>query len=79
MRSVPGELNSDKNEALRLAQGAGHISKQQLAEVRLSHLYPCHVATSGRRAHQPEPSEASVPRSFAVDLPGAPPSAGWPA
>ena len=34
MRSVPGELNTDKNEVLRLAQGRGCISKQQLTEVR---------------------------------------------
>ena len=34
VRSVPGELNSDKNKVLRLAQGSGHISKQQLAAVK---------------------------------------------
>ena len=34
VRSVPGELNTDKNEVLRLAQGRGCISKQQLTEVR---------------------------------------------
>ena len=39
VRSVPGELNSDKNEALRLAQGSGHISKQQLTEVILPSYY----------------------------------------
>lgn len=35
MRSVPGELNTDKNEVLRLAQGRGYISKSQLMEVML--------------------------------------------
>ena len=34
VRSVPGELNTDKNEVLRLAQGRGCISKQMLTEVR---------------------------------------------
>ena len=34
VRSVPGELNTDKNEVLRLAQGRGCISKQILTEVR---------------------------------------------
>ena len=34
VRSVPGELNTDKNEVLRLAQGRGFISKRQLIEVR---------------------------------------------
>ena len=34
VRSVPGELNTDKNEVLRLAQGRGFISKKQLVEVR---------------------------------------------
>jgi hypothetical protein len=36
VRSVPGELNRDKNAALALAQasGRGHISKAQLADVR---------------------------------------------
>ena len=33
VRSVPGELNTDKNEVLRLAQGRGFISKKQLIEV----------------------------------------------
>ncbi|KAK9916099.1 hypothetical protein WJX75_008566 [Coccomyxa subellipsoidea] len=32
VRSVPGELNTDKNQALLLAQGRGHISKRQLTE-----------------------------------------------
>ncbi|CAK0737029.1 hypothetical protein CVIRNUC_000843 [Coccomyxa viridis] len=32
VRSVPGELNTDKNEVLRLAQGRGFISKKQLIE-----------------------------------------------
>lgn len=34
VRSVPGELNTDKNQALALAQGRGCISKRQLTEVR---------------------------------------------
>ena len=38
MRSVPGELNTDKNEVLRLAQGRGCISKKQLIEVRSAWL-----------------------------------------
>jgi hypothetical protein len=33
VRSVPGELNRDKNKALELAQGRGYISKKQLVEV----------------------------------------------
>ncbi len=33
VRSVPGELNTDKNQALLLAQGRGYISKRQLTEV----------------------------------------------
>jgi hypothetical protein len=35
VRSVPGELSTNKNEVLRLAQGQGYISKSQLMEVRL--------------------------------------------
>ena len=38
VRSVPGELNTDKNQALLLAQGRGHISKRQLTEVTHSCL-----------------------------------------
>lgn len=41
VRSVPGELNTDKNEALRLAQGRGCISKQLLMEVGTHQLSLC--------------------------------------
>ena len=33
VRSVPGELNRDKNQALKLAQGRGYISNKRLSEV----------------------------------------------
>ena len=36
VRSVPGELNTDKSALLKLAQGTGHVSRKQLAEVLMS-------------------------------------------
>lgn len=32
VRSVPGELNMDKNSVLEVAQGTGHVSKQGLRQ-----------------------------------------------
>ena len=50
VRSVPGELNTDKNEVLRLAQGRGFISKKQLIE----------VCEPGRLASMNSPAYASA-------------------
>ena len=36
VRSVPGELNTDKSVLLELAQGSGFVSEAQIEQVRLS-------------------------------------------
>ena len=33
VRSVPGELSTDGNSVLALAQGAGHVSQEQVCQV----------------------------------------------
>lgn len=35
VRSVPGELSTDSNAVLALAQSAGHVSEQRITEVGL--------------------------------------------
>ena len=38
VRSVPGELNTDKSVLLELAQGSGYVSETQLEQVSASGL-----------------------------------------
>lgn len=38
VRSVPGELNTDKSAVLELAQGHGCISEAQLHQVLMTHI-----------------------------------------
>ena len=44
VRSVPGELSTDTNAVLRLAQASGHVAKPQLIQVSAASLGFLHKA-----------------------------------
>ena len=46
VRSVPGELSTDTNAVLRLAQASGHVAKPQLIQVSAASLCFPHMATA---------------------------------
>ena len=63
VRSVPGELSTDTNAVLRLAQATGQVAKPQLLQARIA---PVEMQLLYR--HLPQPSTLSSGAIWALAL-----------